>query len=288
MAEKFVYDPEGEDSEGKARTRLPFGLCKAHGIQIQDWWTPKDAWDALRNRGIVKDVSEEYKNYYKELKKKKAKAAREKKKERQKQIAEQEAQTEHMPEQNYTHTPGAIAGAKKGSPMTFEQADSGNVNPYYNKGFIGYATNCQTCVAVYVARRQGYDVRALPNLNNREIKELSHFTNLAYVDENGRHPEMVSKPRGGVTDRWLSGQMQEGDRFAVRGTWKGRHCGHIIVAEKVNGAMQYYDPQTNTKYNAAEAQSKLFGSMKDIRAFNVTNARLDEKFCDKIMKGNRK
>lgn len=69
MAEKeFEYDPEGEEKSKK--TRLPFALCKSRGIQIQDWWTPRDAWDALKRGGHVQDVSEEYKKYYLELKKK--------------------------------------------------------------------------------------------------------------------------------------------------------------------------------------------------------------------------
>lgn len=283
---KFTYDPEGEDESGTAKFRLPFGLCKAHGIKIQDWWSPKDAWEALRNGGYVKDVSEEYKKHYKELKAKKAKARTQKKKDRRKAIAQQEALAEHTPDKNYIHKPGAIAGAKRGQKMTFKEADSGNCNPYYDKGFIGYKTNCQTCVAVYVARRQGYDVRALPNLNNQDIKDLSYQTNLAYLDSTGNPPQFKYKPRYTETNSWLSKQMKDGEIFAVRGTWKGRNCGHIIVAEKINGIMRYYDPQTNKIYKAKDAQMQIFGGMKDIRAFDVTNVTLNEKFCDKIMKGN--
>ncbi len=42
--EEFKYDPEaGEDNK---KLRLPFALCKAKGIEIKDWWTPRDAWNA--------------------------------------------------------------------------------------------------------------------------------------------------------------------------------------------------------------------------------------------------
>lgn len=67
----FKYDPEAEDNAKKYR--LPFALCKAKGIEIKDWWTPTDAWAALRNGGYVADVSEEYEKYYRELKKKETK-----------------------------------------------------------------------------------------------------------------------------------------------------------------------------------------------------------------------
>ena len=64
----FKYDPEAEDKSKKYR--LPFSLCKQNGIQIEDWWTPKDAWEALKHGGVVDDVSEEYKEYFRKLKKK--------------------------------------------------------------------------------------------------------------------------------------------------------------------------------------------------------------------------
>ena len=45
--EKFKNDPEaGQDTK---KLRLPFALCKSKGIEIQDWWTPRDAWNALKN-----------------------------------------------------------------------------------------------------------------------------------------------------------------------------------------------------------------------------------------------
>lgn len=196
MAEnnEFVYDPEDEkDNSGKYR--LPFALCKKAGIPIQDWWTPRDAWNALKN-GTSLDVSEEYKDYYRKLKQKQSKESYDRNKKRN---AVKKAQLDnplHTPDKNYTHKDGAVAGARKGEPMTFEQADSGHCNPFYQDNIkgktIGYQTNCATCVATYIARRQGYDVRALPNLNNLSVANLSHNTMLAYIDKStGKHPSAV-------------------------------------------------------------------------------------------------
>ena len=287
MADKFKYDPEGETEEGSKKYRLPFGICKAHGIQIQDWWRPKDAWEALRNRGIVKEPSEEYKKYYKELDKKRRAERKKAKDKRKAAIEAQEGNPEHMPEVGYKHQPGKIAGADKGERMTFDEADNGHCNPYYStqpNAPIGYRTNCQTCVAVYVARRNGYDVRALPNLNNEAIYDLSRNTTLAYRDANGNHPTMVGKPYGAKTEIWLKNTMRDGDIYAIRGTWKGKNVGHIITAEKVNGEIKFYDPQVNKEYSAKDAQLQLWGGMTNISAFNVSNVTMDEAFCDKIMK----
>jgi hypothetical protein len=38
---------------GHGNTRLPFGLCKRFGIDIDPNWQPKDAWDALAGKGIT-------------------------------------------------------------------------------------------------------------------------------------------------------------------------------------------------------------------------------------------
>lgn len=283
MADEFKYDPEGEEG-GAAKTRLPFGICKAHGIKIEDWWTPRHAWEALKNHGIVKEVSDEYKEYYAELKRKRAKETRKKKKERQARIDAQMRMAEHVPDANYHHQDGAIAGAKKGEPMSFEEADSGHVNPYFSKGYIGYSHNCQTCVAVYFARRQGYDVRALPNLNNRAIRDLSIRTSLAYVDEYGRHPNGIYKPAGQKIMSYLDNNVKEGAICTLEFDYVGKHSGHIVIAERLNGAVSLYDPQTNKKYTTeAEIRSFLHKTGRH-SIMDLSRCRLDEEFCDKIMK----
>lgn len=49
--EKDNEEKDGEQPKRNAALlRLPFGLCKRYGIAIQDSWTPRDAWDALKGR----------------------------------------------------------------------------------------------------------------------------------------------------------------------------------------------------------------------------------------------
>ena len=123
---------------------------------------------------------------------------------RNKAKKQQKKDPEHNPDPNYKHVKGAVAGVKRGKPMTFKEADSGHCNPFYKQawndytqtGYIGYRTNCQTCVAAFIARRQGYDVRALPNLDNESIYRLSLDPMLAYVDKNGNHPTERAQKKG--------------------------------------------------------------------------------------------
>lgn len=283
----FQYDPEA--TEGNKKYRLPFALCQAHGIAIQDWWTPRNAWDALKNGGVIDDVSDEYKEFYRELKKKRAKEHNKKSRERSKRKKQQLADPLHNPDREYSHQEGKIAGVDLGEPMDFEKADNGNCNPYFNKGLIGYYTNCQTCVATYVARRQGYDLRALPNLNNRNIANLSSDTSLAYVDSNGNKPIKVRKPKGQKTAEFLEQSIAPGEIFSLEYNRKGSHAGHIIIAEKdKNGELFLYDPQVNLKMSKRDIpkyinRNRAYG----IDIMNLTNVKMNEQFCDAIMKGSK-
>lgn len=64
--EKTVIE-EKKDSDTR-KYRLPFALCKAVGISIQEWWTPTDAWAALKKNGHTKNVEDAYAEYYNRFK----------------------------------------------------------------------------------------------------------------------------------------------------------------------------------------------------------------------------
>lgn len=289
--QEFRYDPEADEETNAKKYRLPFALCKAAGIPIQDWWQPRDAWDALEHNGNIRDVSEEYKEYYRKLKREQSAQSRNRNKERVKARATQRKNPEHNPDKNYRHIDGSIAGAKKGTPMSFEEADTGRVNPYFKNawspltqtGLIGYKTNCQTCVATFIARRMGYNVRALPNLDNAYIASLSSNSMLAYIDKDGKHPQQIFKKKGQRTDMFLEQNVQDGRIYSVSCRWGKRNVGHIVTAERVNGSVVVYDPQTDRKYSGKQI-SAFFRSGTLVRLADLTDCRLDEEFCDHIMK----
>lgn len=297
----FKNDPEA--GGGKNVLRLPFALCKQQGIKIEDWWTPRDAWEALRENGAVKEPSEEMKEFYRQRKKERqkeyrktplGKIATERSRQRSKIKKAQLANPEHNVDKSYVHKDGYIAGAVKGNPMTFEQADSGNCNPYYHDNVkgktIGYQTNCQTCVATYIARRKGYDVRALPNLNNRNIDNLAYNVSLAYKDKSGNHPKTINVRNLDDAYNKLVAQGGKGELVALRFSWAGRNSGHIVIVDNLKaGGMnaRIYDPQTDTVYDHGGIGSFLKRA-RNYQVMDLTDCDMDETYCDRIFKGVKK
>jgi len=204
-------------------------------------------------------------------------------KERKNRIKQQEKDDAHMPTQNPNPSKGYIANAKQGKPMTHEQADSGNVNPYLGKGFIGYRTNCQTCVATYIARLQGYDVTALPNLNNKHIAALSYDC-FAIFEKNGKRVETKMCGKGERKLSFLKKTIEEGKNHSIAFSWVGQSSGHTIIATKKNGNIELYDPQINETYRGEEVKSYLY-RIKSLRATeSLEGATVDKEWADKIMK----
>ena len=116
--------------------------------------------------------------------------------------------------------------------MSFQEADSRSVNPFFSDySKIGYRHNCQACVATFIARRQGYNVSALPNLNNRQIYMLSYNTSLAYLTPNQEHPKYILKPKGVNKIKFLESQIKQGEIYSVEFNWIGASCGrsHIFM-----------------------------------------------------------
>ena len=179
----------------------------------------------------------------------------------------------------------------------------------------GYRINCQTCVVANEARRRGYDVEATPNTKGSQNERLSRRTNLAWVDPStGKHPEYMRYDGAGRGDsfgkpipthkrcmEWLTsdGTIEEGARYTMEFTWKGRGSGgHIVSIERTEGGLRMYDPQCGMTYNETE----ISAYMKNIRMrhtrygttyadgpmlLKVSDYKFDE-ICDQILIGASK
>ena len=136
--------------------------------------------------------------------------------------------------------PDDIAGVKRGKPMSFEEADTGKVNPKYGKDY-GYSINCQSCVVGFEARQRGYNVSTLPNKNNPTAKMLSRFTNRAWIDPaTGKNPEYISDKSKTYTPKtyksYLETIIEQGKRYTLEFGWKGRgNSGHIVNLDRTDG-----------------------------------------------------
>ena len=142
-----------------------------------------------------------------------------------------------------------LAGVSKGEPMNREKADNKSPNPGF-WGRPGCSSNCQTCVVAFEARLRGYNVQALGNYKNPTIKDLSHRTNIAWIDpETGKHPEYkydAAVKNAKSCYQWLDKEIKPGNRYTIEFGWKGRRqTGHIVSIDKdENNALRIYDPQS--------------------------------------------
>lgn len=279
-------EPVEEQDEGKspAKYRLPFALCKQYGIKIEEWWTPRDAWNALQGHGVKAD--DEYAKRRLKEKREKSKERAKQKRQEKKERRNQAKDPEHAPDYQYQHQNGKIAGVSKGTPMSFKEADGGAPNPYYGKpGLFGYGTNCQTCVPVFFARLEGYDVRALPNNGNGYIHDLERDVPLAYIDKStGKPPKATNSPRGINRAAWLRKTLEEGKTYSMSFAWKGDSgAGHVITVTKQNGQVVGYDPQSGKQIkNIGNYLNDTTGSVSLI---DFSKVELNPEYADYIMKG---
>lgn len=142
---------------------------------------------------------------------------------------------------------------QKGEPMDMAKADNHNTNPLYNKNYADSKINCQTCALTYEARRQGYDVIALPRNLNKNIEklqnELARNTRKAWIKKDtGGMVQPIFKDKKG-TGKSLHDLLDKkvgtnGERYCIDFGWKNTHGGHIINLDRdENGVLRLIDNQ---------------------------------------------
>lgn len=182
--------------------------------------------------------------------------------------------------------PEELAGIKRTVPsMTIDDADNRNANPNYGKR--GYDENCQTCVAVYEARRRGYDMEALPKLGNYTMDRVARQTNLVWRKEDGFmpsktyfHPEDLGvKNTSENLAKWMDETVKEGQRFHFNYKNVGCDWGHIICAERNDqGELMLIDPQCGEKTTGLDAIIKYIKTTVSIKSrYKPALLRVDDK-----------
>ena len=202
--------------------------------------------------------------------------------------------------------PDSLAGIKRGSPMTFDEADTGKVNPKYGtRG--GYSINCQSCVPTFEARQRGYDVQVLPNTPNSTPQRLSRKTNLIWIDPaTGDHPKYLFDDSATTPKKYLGfvqNTVEQGGRYSIEFAWKGRRrSGHIVNLDRTeSGELRIKDNQRGNgersewvgdaevlkylgqmKYTATVYGNKFSCVPKILR---IDNMKFDEDIAKGIMEG---
>lgn len=202
----------------------------------------------------------------------------------------------------------------RGNPMTFEQADSGHVNPNYNPGKDDdYSINCQTCVVAFEARQRGYDVEARP-FDTEAAKELAYNTNLAWIDPStNKNPNYIYNPNLRDPESYLdfvNETVKPGQRYTIEVTWKGQDTGkHIVnIDRNPSGQLRIKDNQLlpggkiYAKDGTCIYKDEFIGDSEVLKFLNLTNfdnsydvpkllridnMKLNAKYVTQILKGVR-
>ena len=156
--------------------------------------------------------------------------------------------------ENVTH-PAKISGVQRGEPMNFAQADEQRANPRFSED-SGRRINCQTCVVAYELRRRGYDVQAnRRNIYNENYdqKKMASDSTWSWKDpKTGKHPSLIhSATEYDSTDAayaYLNNTIQSGKRYTLEFSWGDGRGSHIITAEKTNGLLWLFDPQSGVAH----------------------------------------
>lgn len=175
----------------------------------------------------------------------------------------------------------------KGKPMTHNEADSSNCNPNYSKPDykvkvasgvfhkMSYTSNCATCVLVYELRRRGYNVKAKPHDDTVSQGYLSSADNMtpfmsshsvgAYYTPDGKNATAMMSATATTPKKvieWMKETIQDGQRYIIRVVWKKGNYGHVMIAERENGEMFIFDPQTGEHYKTELEIEALLKTVK--------------------------
>lgn len=183
----------------------------------------------------------------------------------------------------------------RGPEMSFTEADSGHVNPNLEE-CDGFQCNCQTCVVVFEARLRGYDIEARPMTEDSNAMQLSEKTNLAWLTEDGKHPDYIMNFEANSVDAmydFIDKTVKPGERYTLEGVWKGFFgCGHIIsVFRETTGNLVFYDPQINQIYSKRVMKEELLPNMQKgntedtaIKLLRIDNLALNTEFIEPIVR----
>lgn len=186
-----------------------------------------------------------------------------------------------------TYYPKTILGKERGSPMTFEEADGGNVNPKFNTN-TAYEDNCQSCILAFIARLRGYDVIA-GTYGSIKSQELSQTPRKGFIiDEKGTHPDYFPKlkkmKRVEKVIDFCKYYMKPEGLYAIE--FEGNEGAHVAIAYLKNSELVVYDPQngeivSENKLLAYYRKNKY--TFNKTCLFRIDNAGLNPEFTENVL-----
>ena len=150
--------------------------------------------------------------------------------------------------------PDTLAGVKRSAPMTFEEADTGKVNPKYSQDNKKYNENCPACTMAFEARQRGYDVMAAPFTRKKALLELMFDPSIAWVDPStGRTAGFVknfSVKNAESCYAFIDDIIKQGERYVLdhRNEVKGINHHILNIDRNEKGELRLKDNQSNEEW----------------------------------------
>ena len=140
------------------------------------------------------------------------------------------------------HSLDELPKLEGGRTMSISRSVRG-ANPNWSEDSEAWSSNCVRCVATYLARRRGYRVHAAPFSGDDD----SFAENWKRPFRDKQSLTFTPATSGLVMRSAIESQMArwgDGACAAVRVKWNDENVAHVFIAENVNGATMFVDPQT--------------------------------------------
>ena len=161
-----------------------------------------------------------------------------------------------------------------------DAADLKAVNPMFEKEG-SYRVNCQRCVAAYEMRRRGYDVVAKKSqpVKGSDSDSLQSKWHSMF---RGFRPRIAGDDCVGSIAESMR-EWGEGSRAMVKVVWVGDDGkpsdeGHAFIAEMIEGAVVFKDPQTGEEgdsvemyFQVAAPKRTVFGRIDNLEVTRIIN-----------------
>lgn len=188
----------------------------------------------------------------------------------------------------------------KGKPMPHGEANKGNVNPGFSLEKDGLNNNCACCVMAYIARRNGYNVRAAMR-NNELLEDLASHPEKAWIRADKTIPKF--KRAGGVDNNIkekivIKNRAQMLEEFESLTQKRGLYQiwyksiissqeGHTIIIERLaNLDLLVYDGQNGKMYKWKDFVKQI-GNTEGINILALEGLSFNPEFVSALVPQNR-
>ena len=142
-----------------------------------------------------------------------------------------------------------------------------------------YTSNCQRCVVAYELNRRGYNVEAEATFQNDPYPSMGHWMSAF----KGAKSESVGATTNNKVNSNIQGKMSNwgnGSRAIVEVN-NGRG-GHVFNVEYRNGKLNYYDAQTNSRYDPKRVFNHV--NKRTVRIVRTDNLEIGDNVRDMVRK----